>query len=115
MDHNVLLDQPVTFTPGAVEELERVKASLNIKGQKLRVGVKGGGCSGMSYLLAFDEPTEKDNHYVIQGIEVIMDKAHSMYVLGMEIDFQQGLNSRGFTFNNPNAKTTCGCGTSFAA
>ncbi len=110
-----LESQPVCFTKGALEELIRLKKSLHVEDQKLRVGVKGGGCSGLSYLLAFDQATDKDRLFEIQGLEVIMEPAHVMYVLGMEIDYQQGLDSRGFTFNNPNAKETCGCGTSFAA
>lgn len=107
---------PVTFTRGALDELHRLKNELeNNAAPFLRIGVKGGGCSGMSYLLAFDEKEEKDNLYVIDGIEVIMNKAHVMYVLGMEIDWENGLGNRGFTFNNPQAKTTCGCGQSFSA
>ena len=82
---------------------------------KLRVGVKGGGCSGMSYVLAFDDATENDDHFLINDLPVVMDKRHAIYVLNMFIDFEDGLNARGFTFNNPNAKTTCGCGTSFSA
>lgn len=81
--------------------------------QRLRVGVKGGGCSGMTYILGFDHPTENDNHFVANSIDCIMDKAHEMYLLGMQVDWQDGLNNRGFTFINPNASTTCGCGTSF--
>lgn len=80
----------------------------------LRVGVKGGGCSGMTYILAFDQPSEKDEHFEIEGIPCIMEKSHGIYLMGMQVDWQDGLNSRGFTFNNPNASKTCGCGTSFA-
>ena len=80
----------------------------------VRVGVKGGGCSGMTYILGFDKPTDKDEHFVIDGIPCIMEKAHGIYLMGMEVDWQGGLNSRGFTFKNPNASKTCGCGTSFA-
>ena len=107
---------PVTFTEGAVQELKRLTESLNITSdQALRIGVKGGGCSGMSYLLAFDTIGEKDDVYLIDGIRVCMEKMHLMYLLGMEIDYENGLNSRGFVFKNPNAVKTCGCGTSFAA
>jgi iron-sulfur cluster assembly protein len=80
----------------------------------LRVGVKGGGCSGMTYVLGFDKSTEKDDHFEIEGIPCVMEKSHGIYLMGMEVDWQGGLNSRGFTFKNPNASTTCGCGTSFA-
>jgi iron-sulfur cluster assembly accessory protein len=106
---------PVTFTKGAVNEIKRLMAEEGFdKENLLRVGVKGGGCSGMSYVLGFDKPTEKDSHYEIEGVPFIMEKTHGMYLMGMEIDWQGGLNSRGFTFNNPNASKTCGCGSSFA-
>jgi iron-sulfur cluster assembly protein len=81
----------------------------------LRVGVKGGGCSGFTYVLGFDEQKEKDQVHEISGMNVFMEKAHAIYLLGMEIDWVEGLNNRGFTFNNPNATESCGCGTSFSA
>lgn len=106
---------PVSFTPSAAEEIKRL---MSVDGfdntQLLRIGVKGGGCSGMTYVLGFDTPTEKDKRFEIDGIACIMEKAHGIYLMGMEVDWQDGLNSRGFTFNNPNASKTCGCGTSFA-
>ncbi len=80
----------------------------------LRVGVKGGGCSGMSYVLGFDDKTTGDEEFSIEGIPCVMTPSHAIYLMGMEIDWQDGLNSRGFTFSNPNASKTCGCGTSFA-
>jgi iron-sulfur cluster assembly protein len=106
---------PVTFTDGAIEELNRLRSSLVTAEESfLRIGVKGGGCSGLSYLLAFDKKEDGDKEFQIQGMEVVMNKAHVMYVLGMVIDWENGLNNRGFTFNNPNAKDTCGCGQSFS-
>lgn len=81
---------------------------------KLRVGVKGGGCSGMTYVLDFDQPGSNDKSFETGGIACIMDQAHELYLYGMEIDWQDGLGNRGFTFRNPNASSTCGCGTSFA-
>lgn len=111
----VLEKPPVGFTSTALEELKRLYNSLELKDESaLRIGVKGGGCSGMSYMLAFDKPEESDNKYVIEGIPVVMNKAHVMYVLGMEVDWENGLDNRGFSFNNPNASSTCGCGQSFA-
>lgn len=83
-------------------------------GQFLRVGVKGGGCSGMTYVLGFDQKEADDMEFEINDIPVIMKTAHGIYLHGIEVDFQQGLNARGFVFNNPNASSTCGCGTSFA-
>lgn len=106
---------PVTLTTSAIEEIKRLMAEAGFDAsQSLRIGVKGGGCSGMTYVLGFDAKSEKDESFEIAGIPVIMEKAHGIYLMGMEVDWQGGLNSRGFTFNNPNASKTCGCGTSFA-
>ena len=112
---DITMTIPVTLTDSAKTEIRRL---MNAEGfdttQYLRVGVKGGGCSGMTYVLGFDGSTDKDESFGIDGIQCIMDKTHGIYLMGMEIDWQGGLNSRGFTFNNPNASKTCGCGTSFA-
>ncbi|KIC94292.1 HesB/IscA family protein [Flavihumibacter solisilvae] len=108
------IQAPVTFTPGAITELTRLMNEPGFESKVLRVGVKGGGCSGLSYVLGFDETQEGDDHFEINGIPCVMNKSHGMYLMGMEIDWQDGLNSRGFTFTNPNASKTCGCGTSFA-
>ena len=106
---------PVQFTASAVAEIKRLmqEPSFNAAHQ-LRIGVKGGGCSGLSYVLGFDEKKATDVVHHVNGIEFIMEPAHEMYLYGMEIDWQGGLNSRGFTFKNPNASATCGCGSSFA-
>ena len=105
---------PVTITERAIRQIKRLMEAEGFdKTQKLRIGVKGGGCSGMSYILGFDHPTEKDKTFEIAGISCIMNASHEMYVYGMEIDWEDGLNNRGFTYKNPNASTTCGCGTSF--
>jgi iron-sulfur cluster assembly protein len=107
---------PIGFTASALSELHRLQDNLELKDDAvLRIGVKGGGCSGMSYLLAFDKKEEGDNMYDLDGIPVVMNKAHVMYVIGMEIDWENGLANRGFSFNNPNASSTCGCGQSFSA
>lgn len=107
---------PIKITNGAIKQLKRIYTEQSLTtGHGLRVGIKGGGCSGFSYTLGFDVQKEKDEVYDLEGIKIFMEKAHSMYLLGMEIDWQEGLNNRGFTFNNPNAKETCGCGTSFSA
>lgn len=106
---------PVSFTEGAVKELTRLMQEEGFDTtQHLRVGVKGGGCSGMSYILGFDQKEADDETYEIDGLPVIMKQAHAIYLLGISIHFEDGLNARGFTFNNPNASSTCGCGTSFA-
>lgn len=107
---------PITLTEGALVQLKEIKASQNIPDHfGLRVGVKGGGCSGFSYELGFDEKKPNDDAFTIGGIEVFMQKSHGIYLMGMEIDWVEGLNNRGFSFVNPNAKSTCGCGTSFSA
>ncbi len=107
---------PVSLTPGAIRQLMRLRTEQSVPDHYgLRVGVKGGGCSGFSYLLGFDEARDRDTHYTFDGITILMDKAHSLYLIGMEIDWHEGLNNRGFVFNNPNASETCGCGTSFSA
>lgn len=117
----MVLDQPVVAAPisltdGAVEQLKQIRSSENVPADYgLRVGVKGGGCSGFSYVLGFDAPQELDDVFEINGIRVMMNKAHAIYLLGMQIDFVSGLENRGFTFENPNATSTCGCGTSFSA
>lgn len=106
---------PVTLSEGAVHEIKRLMAEPGFDNtQQLRVGVKGGGCSGMTYILGFDHKKENDIEFETSGITCFMDKAHEMYLYGMQVDWQDGLNSRGFTFKNPNASSTCGCGTSFA-
>ena len=107
---------PVTLTEGAVAELKKLIDQQEIGADfGLRLGVEGGGCSGMSYVLGFDQKKEGDIEYDIAGIRVFMNKAHGLYLAGMEVDFKNGLDARGFTFNNPNATSTCGCGSSFSA
>ncbi|HLU94293.1 MAG TPA: iron-sulfur cluster assembly accessory protein [Membranihabitans sp.] len=107
---------PVTLTDGAVKELNSIRESEGIpENYGLRIGVKGGGCSGFSYILGFDDKKDSDQEFEVNGITVYMDKTHAIYLLGIEIDFEQDLNNRGFSFNNPNADDTCGCGTSFSA
>lgn len=80
----------------------------------LRIGVKGGGCSGLSYVLGFDKKEEGDDVHEVDGLQFVMNRSHGIYLAGMEVDWQNGLNARGFVFSNPNASKTCGCGTSFA-
>ncbi len=107
---------PITLTATALVQLTRLRTEQEVpEHYGLRVGVKGGGCSGFSYLLGFDEQKERDTVYDFDGVKILMDKAHSLYLIGMEIDWLEGLNNRGFVFNNPNATDTCGCGTSFSA
>ncbi|MEJ7626009.1 MAG: iron-sulfur cluster assembly accessory protein [Ferruginibacter sp.] len=108
------LNIPVTFTSSAAAEIKRLIETPGFDSSKqLRIGVKGGGCSGMTYILDFDTAGANDESFLLDDIECIMDKSHALYLAGMQINWEGGLNSRGFTFDNPNASTTCGCGTSF--
>ena len=110
-----MISAPVKLTPDAVAEIRNL---MNAGGfdatQYLRIGVKGGGCSGLSYLLGFDKLEADDEVYDIEGIPVVMKNAHGIYLFGMEVDYSDGLNARGFVFKNPNASSSCGCGSSFA-
>lgn len=106
---------PVSFTENAIKEVNKLRYQQELTEDfGLRVGVEGGGCAGMNYILGFDQKKDGDQEYIIDGVKVYMHKAHGLYLAGMQIDWQDGLNSRGFTFNNPNASSTCGCGTSFS-
>jgi len=107
---------PVSLTEGALNEFRRLLAEKNIPAEHgLRVGVKGGGCSGFSYILGFDKKEEMDEEYTFSGLKIFVNKAHQIYLAGIEIDYKEGLDARGFVFNNPNASKTCGCGSSFSA
>ncbi len=107
--------QEITITDKAVTEIKSIMEENSIpEGYALRVGVKGGGCSGLSYSLGFDsEIRENDEQREIKGIKLVIDAKSLFYLTGTELDFSDGLNGRGFVFNNPNAVRTCGCGSSF--
>lgn len=110
-----LIQNPINFTAAAIEEVKRLMNEPSFDATKiLRVGVKGGGCSGMTYVLDFDSKANNDEVFELDDMQFIIDKSHKMYLFGMEVQWEGGLNSRGFTFINPNASSTCGCGTSFA-
>ena len=109
------LTSPISITPKALVEIKIILSDKSVPAEYgLRIGVQGGGCSGMSYMLGFDKATEADETYEMDGVSIIMDKKHGMYVMGMEVDFKDGLDARGFIFNNPTAAETCGCGDSFS-
>jgi iron-sulfur cluster assembly protein len=106
---------PVVLSRNAIVELRQLMGEDGFNNEQvLRVGVKGGGCSGLSYVLAFDDALPGDEHFTIEGIPCVMNPAHGIYLAGMEIDWSTGLDARGFVFTNPNASNTCGCGSSFA-
>lgn len=112
---NTTTSQALNFTDAAIEEIKKLMQQPDFNSEHfLRVGVKGGGCSGMSYILGFDAKEDDDTLFDINGIGVIIKKSHLMYLENMQIDYGKGLDARGFIFNNPNAESTCGCGSSFA-
>jgi iron-sulfur cluster assembly protein len=94
--------------------LELMRNENRPEGTFIRVGVEGGGCSGLSYKLEFDNnPKEGDQVFEDKGIKIAVDKKSFLYLVGTELDYAGGLNGKGFIFNNPNASRTCGCGESF--
>ena len=109
------VNEEITLTEKAAAQVARVKQENNIPAEHgLRLGVKGGGCSGLSYVLGFDEkPNEKDKVFTVQGVTVFIDPNSLFYLGGTVLDFSDGLNGKGFVFNNPQATKTCGCGSSF--
>ena len=110
-----MIKAPIRFSESATNEIKRLMSEDSFDNSKiLRVGVKGGGCSGMTYVLDFDTLKPNDQVFDLESFSFIMDKSHGIYLQDMEVNWEGGLNSRGFTFNNPNASSTCGCGTSFA-
>lgn len=107
----------ISVTESAVKQIESIKTSEQKSAEDLlRVNVKRGGCSGFSYKLDFDSNTnEKDKTIELkEGLKIVIDSQSLLYIMGMTLDFEGGLNGQGFVFSNPNATTTCGCGSSFA-
>lgn len=108
----------IEITAKAVNEIKRIQTTdPTATNSNLRVQVVGGGCSGMSYKLGFDNvaPSASDKVFEKDGVKVIVDPKSYLYLSGTELDFTDGLNGTGFVFKNPNAKRTCGCGSSFSA
>ena len=106
----------VALTEKAVQQVKQLMQAQNLENVYLRMGVKGGGCSGLSYSLEFDNETgPHDKKFDVEGVQVVCDKKSDLYLNGTTLDYvMQGLTG-GFTFVNPNAKSSCGCGTSFSA
>ena len=104
----------VSMTPVAVNRVKELMTSQKVDNAFLRMGVRGGGCSGMTYDLQFDNELRKhDKQFEIDGVKVVVDAKSYLYLNGTTLDYTDGLNGTGFTFTNPNATGTCGCGTSF--
>jgi iron-sulfur cluster assembly accessory protein len=106
--------EAITLTDKATEKVhELLSAQEDASDQALRVAVRGGGCSGFQYSLAFDKPREDDHVFEHNGVSVIVDKTSMQFVFGSEVDFVDGLQGAGFAVNNPNVVAACGCGSSF--
>lgn len=108
----------VTLTEKAAKEIKRMMTDQSLPNETaVRVGVAGGGCSGFQYRFAFEsniDPT-KDHVWDQHGVKVVVQKNHDLHLDGTSVDFYEGLERRGFTFNNPNVTKSCGCGSSFSA
>jgi iron-sulfur cluster assembly protein len=103
----------ISLTTAAVKEIARHLLERP-EGVGIRLAVKGGGCSGLSYHLDYDFPKERDHIIDVLDIQVLVDRKSAIYLKGITLDFNDGLNDRGFKFINPNASNTCGCGESFS-
>ena len=104
----------IELTSEAIQEAKRMQQKENKMDLGLRLGVKGGGCSGLSYFLNFDQKKEKDNDFEFEGLHVYVDPKSLLYMSGTKLDFVDTLQEKGFRFVNPNANKTCGCGESFS-
>lgn len=105
----------VTLTPAAQEQVRTLLAEEeDSEGVGLRLGIQGGGCSGLSYVLELSEKDDKDTVLEFEGFQVYLDPKSTIYLSGITLDFQAGLQGKGFVFQNPMAANTCGCGESFS-
>jgi iron-sulfur cluster assembly protein len=114
---NVVVEptKAVNVTPKAVQKIRQTFEKMGVQGG-LRLGVLGGGCSGLSYQFKFDtKPRPADKVYDFDGVQIFVDPKSIRYLNGMTLDYQESLMQSGFVFENPNAKKNCGCGTSFSA
>lgn len=110
------MPSPLNFTDSAAAKVKQLIDEEGIPGLKLRVFVSGGGCSGFQYGFTFDETTNEDDTTVEKnGVSLLIDSMSFQYLVGAEIDYQEGLHGSQFVIKNPNATTTCGCGSSFSA
>ena len=107
--------EKLALTDKAVEQIKAIQQQENLTAHVLRISVVGGGCSGMSYRMGFVESANPGDHVVERdGVKVVVDPKSMLYLAGTTVDFSDGLQGKGFTFGNPNAKRTCGCGSSFS-
>ena len=103
----------ITLSDKAVAKIGELLAGQEGNEQALRVAVRGGGCSGFQYALAFDQAKDDDNVFTVEGVSVVVDKVSMQFVFGSEVDYVEGLQGAGFQVNNPNVVAACGCGSSF--
>jgi iron-sulfur cluster assembly accessory protein len=107
-------DSAITLTDNAASKIKELLSDQeNASDQALRVAVRGGGCSGFQYALAFDKRRDDDHVFEHNGVAVIVDKVSMQFVFGSQVDFVDGLQGAGFAVNNPNVVAACGCGSSF--
>lgn len=111
---NTAQNEVVNLTQAARQELLRLLEKETTKPEGVRISLLAGGCSGLSYNLEFDKAKENDLIADHGGIKIFVDPKSALYIYGTTLDYQGGLNAKGFTFDNPNAKKACGCGTSFS-
>jgi iron-sulfur cluster assembly protein len=105
--------QAITLTDKAAGKIGELLGQGDAEGQALRVAVRGGGCSGFQYALAFDQAKDDDHVFEVDGVAVVVDKVSMQFVFGSEVDYVEGLQGAGFQVNNPNVVAACGCGSSF--
>jgi iron-sulfur cluster assembly protein len=110
---NGTTQDPIKLTDTAASKVKELLAGQEGEEQMLRVAVKGGGCSGFQYALAFDAPKADDHRFEDKGVPVCVDKTSMQFVFGSEVDWVDGLQGAGFSVNNPNVTAACGCGSSF--
>lgn len=103
----------ITLTPRAADRIRVMQKEADVQGKPLRVLVESGGCSGLQYGMSFDEQKSDDTTFVSEGINIVMDPPSLAYLQGSTVDFDDGLQGKGFEIKNPNAQSTCGCGKSF--
>jgi iron-sulfur cluster assembly protein len=106
---------PITLTPAAVEAARAALAKRGTPQAAIRLGIKGGGCSGFSYVIEYEdeEPRTRDRTFEVEGVRIVVDKKSLIYLMGTVLDFEKTLMKQGFKFRNPNEATSCSCGTSF--
>ncbi len=104
----------ITLTPRAAGQIRQMQKDLGAEGKALRLLVESGGCSGFQYGMSFDEPKADDQRCESEGVSMVLDATSAAYLSGSHVDFDDGLQGKGFEIKNPNAQSTCGCGKSFS-